>query len=341
MVTDRYQHIRHVASAAELGDYAAQAGYAVVAIDNLPGAVPLETVALPRNALLLFGQEGTGLTAQARAVATMVCSIAQYGSTRSINAGVAAGIAMHAWIRQHADDALQPSNSGPCSSRSDDNIKLWEPQVPAEVRHGERDPAALAGIDQALLQQGVARRRQRLRRPAQRLRHSAVEHGVAGVGDVGHRAQVFAFGRRGALVARAEEADRELGLGLRRGQRDVGFGDRRARRDVPRGLAVGLHEVGVAAGRSYIASSASSVNSASSSRAGDVQRGVGRGAIEPADAGVAEQPLGVGLARRQDGRQVRQAGPDDDQRQALLRDLVARRAQRRDVERGRGPAARR
>jgi tRNA G18 (ribose-2'-O)-methylase SpoU len=102
MVTDRYQHIRHVPSAAELADYATQAGYEIVAVDNLPGAVPLETFALPANALLLFGQEGTGLTAAARDVAGAVCSIAQYGSTRSINAGVAAGIAMHAWIRQHA-----------------------------------------------------------------------------------------------------------------------------------------------------------------------------------------------------------------------------------------------
>ncbi len=103
MVTDRYQHIHHVASVAELAEYAAEGGYSVVAVDNLPGAVPLETAALPRKALLLFGQEGPGLTDEARAVASMVCSIAQYGSTRSINAGVAAGIAMHAWIRQHAD----------------------------------------------------------------------------------------------------------------------------------------------------------------------------------------------------------------------------------------------
>jgi tRNA G18 (ribose-2'-O)-methylase SpoU len=102
MVTDRYQHIEHVPSVAELGAYATQAGYEIVAIDNLPGALPLETFALPRRALLLFGQEGTGLTSEARSVATVVCSIAQYGSTRSINAGVAAGIAMHAWIRQHA-----------------------------------------------------------------------------------------------------------------------------------------------------------------------------------------------------------------------------------------------
>jgi tRNA G18 (ribose-2'-O)-methylase SpoU len=105
MVTDRYQHIRHVPSAAELADYATQAGYEIVGVDNLPGSVPLETFRLPANALLLFGQEGTGLSAAAREVATTVCSIAQYGSTRSINAGVAAGIAMHAWIRTHAQIA--------------------------------------------------------------------------------------------------------------------------------------------------------------------------------------------------------------------------------------------
>jgi len=102
MVTDRYQHIRHVATIAELARYAADAGYTLVAIDNLPGSVPLETATLPRRSLLLFGQEGPGLSDEARAAASQVCSIAQYGSTRSINAGVAAGIAMHAWIRQHA-----------------------------------------------------------------------------------------------------------------------------------------------------------------------------------------------------------------------------------------------
>jgi tRNA G18 (ribose-2'-O)-methylase SpoU len=104
MVTDRYQHIRHVDSAAELASYAADAGYTVVAVDNLPGAVPIESVSLPRRALLLFGQESVGLSDEARAAASMVCSITQFGSTRSINAGVASGIAMHAWIREHAVD---------------------------------------------------------------------------------------------------------------------------------------------------------------------------------------------------------------------------------------------
>jgi tRNA G18 (ribose-2'-O)-methylase SpoU len=100
MVTDRYQHIRHVETIAEL--VASSTDYTVVAIDNLPGALPLESAALPERALLLFGQEGSGLTDEARAAAEVVYSIAQYGSTRSINAGVAAGIAMHTWIRQHA-----------------------------------------------------------------------------------------------------------------------------------------------------------------------------------------------------------------------------------------------
>ena len=101
MVTDRYQHVVHVPDVPALAALAAERGYPLVGIDNLPGSVPLETFDLPRTALLLFGQESSGLTDAARAACTAVCSIAQFGSTRSINAGVAAGIAMHAWIRQH------------------------------------------------------------------------------------------------------------------------------------------------------------------------------------------------------------------------------------------------
>ncbi|MCU1656413.1 MAG: rRNA methyltransferase [Pseudonocardiales bacterium] len=103
MVTDRYQHIGHVASIADLVTRAAAEGYVLVAVDNLPSAVPIERIALPRKAMLLFGQESVGLTDEARDAAEVVCSIAQYGSTRSINAGVAAGIAMHTWIRQYAE----------------------------------------------------------------------------------------------------------------------------------------------------------------------------------------------------------------------------------------------
>lgn len=103
MVTDRYQQLHHHAAAAELAGYAGAHGLTLVAVDNTPGAVPLETAALPRECMLLFGQEGPGLTDEARTTADLIVSIAQFGSTRSINAGVAAGIAMHAWIRAHAD----------------------------------------------------------------------------------------------------------------------------------------------------------------------------------------------------------------------------------------------
>jgi tRNA G18 (ribose-2'-O)-methylase SpoU len=103
MVTDRYQHLRHHPDVAGLLSFAADERLAVVAVDNGPDAVPLETVTLPRRSLLLFGQEGPGLSPAARAGAGLAVSIAQFGSTRSLNAGVAAGIAMHTWVRQHAD----------------------------------------------------------------------------------------------------------------------------------------------------------------------------------------------------------------------------------------------
>jgi tRNA G18 (ribose-2'-O)-methylase SpoU len=101
MVTDRYQHILHHPTIGDFVEWARVADVPIIGIDNLPGAVPLETTKLPGNCVLLFGQEGPGLSEEARAAVGMVCSIAQFGSTRSINAGVASGIAMHHWVMQH------------------------------------------------------------------------------------------------------------------------------------------------------------------------------------------------------------------------------------------------
>jgi len=108
MVTDRYQHVRHHADVAELVAWAATAGddggpLPVVGVDNLPGSVPIEGYALPRACVLVFGQEGPGLSDEVRAAADVVLHISQFGSTRSINAGAAAAIAMHTWIAQHAE----------------------------------------------------------------------------------------------------------------------------------------------------------------------------------------------------------------------------------------------
>jgi len=103
MVTDRYQRLCHHDTTEELLAFAADAGLTVVAVDNVPGSARIEDVELPRACLLVFGQEGPGITSEASAGAELTVSIAQFGSTRSINAGVAAGIAMHTWIRRHAD----------------------------------------------------------------------------------------------------------------------------------------------------------------------------------------------------------------------------------------------
>ncbi|WP_306211331.1 TrmH family RNA methyltransferase [Actinoplanes sp. RD1] len=102
MVTDRYQHVRHHPGIDEFTDWAERAGLPIIGIDNLPGSRPMESVTLPRECVLIFGQEGPGLSAAARAACRELFSIAQYGSTRSINAGVASGIAMHSWVRAHA-----------------------------------------------------------------------------------------------------------------------------------------------------------------------------------------------------------------------------------------------
>ena len=112
MVTDRYQHVRHHATPADLAAYLHQPeagqGVTLLGIDNLPGSAHLETATLPRRVCFLFGQEGPGLSEAAREACDGTLSIAQFGSTRSINASAAGAIAMHAWIRAHADLSSGP-----------------------------------------------------------------------------------------------------------------------------------------------------------------------------------------------------------------------------------------
>ena len=104
MVTDRYQHVYHHASVAEFAAWAGDEDLEIIGIDILPQATALESADLPRRCVLLFGQEGPGLTSEAQAVCRRILAISQFGSTRSINAGVASGIAMHAWVRRHVMD---------------------------------------------------------------------------------------------------------------------------------------------------------------------------------------------------------------------------------------------
>jgi tRNA G18 (ribose-2'-O)-methylase SpoU len=102
MVTDRYQHVRHHPTLEAFAVWAAGASLPVLGVDNLPGSVAIDRYALPERCVLLFGQEGPGLSEAARSACDATLSIAQFGSTRSINASAAAAIAMHSWVSQHA-----------------------------------------------------------------------------------------------------------------------------------------------------------------------------------------------------------------------------------------------
>ena len=104
MMTEVYQHVHLHAGLDELAAWAAGEGLPLVGVDNLPGAVPIDRAPLPRACVLLFGQEGEGLSAAARGAVSSLLSIPQWGSTRSINAGAASAVAMYEWCRRHAAD---------------------------------------------------------------------------------------------------------------------------------------------------------------------------------------------------------------------------------------------
>ncbi|MBD8611324.1 RNA methyltransferase [Frigoribacterium sp. CFBP 13729] len=101
MVTDRYQHVLHHPDVASFVAWARGAGLVVVAVDNVAGSVPLETTALPERCVLVFGQEGPGLSPEVLEAADLAVEISQFGSTRSINASAAGAVVMHEWVRQH------------------------------------------------------------------------------------------------------------------------------------------------------------------------------------------------------------------------------------------------
>ncbi|TFD07414.1 RNA methyltransferase [Cryobacterium sp. TMT1-21] len=101
MVTDRYQHVLHHPDVASFVEWAETADLPIIAIDNVPGSVIIETFSFPERCVLLFGQEGPGLSGEAIDAADAVVEISQFGSTRSINASAAAAVTMHNWVLQH------------------------------------------------------------------------------------------------------------------------------------------------------------------------------------------------------------------------------------------------
>ena len=106
MVTDRYQHVRHHPTVDDFLAWAKSENLPIIAIDNVPGCKKIEQYELPENCVLLFGQEGPGLSEEAINASEVVLEISQFGSTRSINASAAAAIAMHCWIKKHVFEGI-------------------------------------------------------------------------------------------------------------------------------------------------------------------------------------------------------------------------------------------
>ena len=110
--------MRHHPTVEDLAAHLHEQQVTLMGIDNLPGAEHVETWEMPRSVCFLFGQEGPGLSEQAREACDGTFSIAQFGSTRSINASAAAAIAMHSWVVKYADLGTAWRGGQPCSDRS-------------------------------------------------------------------------------------------------------------------------------------------------------------------------------------------------------------------------------
>lgn len=104
MVTDIYMNIAYHDSVEAFAETMAKEGREIIAIDITENAKPLGELELPINSVLVFGAEGSGLTKELLDTAKETVMIEQFGSTRSVNVGVAAGIAMYAWVSQHTSE---------------------------------------------------------------------------------------------------------------------------------------------------------------------------------------------------------------------------------------------
>ena len=99
MMTDKYLHVVYHASLDDFLTHIDQK--TLIGVDNVAGSRPLGQTSLPSDAVLLFGAEGPGIRPELLQECAQIVAIEQFGSTRSLNVGVAAGIAMYEWLRQN------------------------------------------------------------------------------------------------------------------------------------------------------------------------------------------------------------------------------------------------
>lgn len=100
LMTDKYMNLHHHVSVADFLEHCEAQELPVIGIDNVPGAQPIESASLPKRCVLVFGNEGLGLTEEAIAGCSASYFITQSGSVRSMNASAAGAIALYAWRQQ-------------------------------------------------------------------------------------------------------------------------------------------------------------------------------------------------------------------------------------------------
>ena len=101
MATEKYLTVIHHKTIDEFKDWAYRSNKHIIGIDNVEGSIPLMKYEFPENCILVFGQEGPGLSSEMKALAENLVAIEQYGSTRSVNVGAAAAIVMYEWVRRY------------------------------------------------------------------------------------------------------------------------------------------------------------------------------------------------------------------------------------------------
>lgn len=101
MATEKYLELFHHASVSDFRDWATKNNLQIIGIDNISKSVNLAEAKLPEKVVLVFGQEGPGLSEEIQSLCNNIIAIEQFGSTRSVNVGVAAGIILYEWVRRN------------------------------------------------------------------------------------------------------------------------------------------------------------------------------------------------------------------------------------------------
>lgn len=102
MMTDKYLNLHYYKTVNEFQQAMVRRKRQIVIIDNIEGSIAMTEAKLPSSAVLVFGAEGPGISPEMSLIGEQIVAIEQFGSTRSVNVGVASGIAMYRWLQEHS-----------------------------------------------------------------------------------------------------------------------------------------------------------------------------------------------------------------------------------------------